>query len=409
MQHSMSLVGLDVHAAQTHAAILDMATGELRGVKLRMAPVEVVGFLAGLPGPVRAVYEAGPTGFGLARAGVERGLDVRVVAAGKVPRASGDRIKTDKRDAERLARLLAAGELRFAFVPSVADEQFRDVIRAIEDCRGDLMRARHRCRKLLLRRDLRWAVRGPRGRRRTCAGCSSLRFDDVCSHAVFVDYLSGVADARRAPRRAAGRARAGHPRQPARADDRAAALLPGPGHALGRRAVRRDRRLAALPAQATRRVSRDRPQRAHLRPKAPPGLDHQGRLSPRAPAAGRSRPPLPPPTRRRRRTWPAASTARTPGRSRSPGAPNAACTSAGACCASSAASPPASSRSPAPASSPRSAGRPPPWTEPRRQPRAIRCCRGARENHRASDSSRRAVREPTMGNHRPHHGGGARF
>src|SRR3954469_8847991 len=117
MQHSMSLVGLDVHASQTHAAILDTATGELRGVKLRMAPAEVVEFLATLPGPVRAVYEAGPTGFGLARAGVERGIDVRVVAAGKVPRASGDRIKTDRRDAERLARLLAAGGLRSRSCP----------------------------------------------------------------------------------------------------------------------------------------------------------------------------------------------------------------------------------------------------------------------------------------------------
>jgi len=192
MQHSMSLVGLDVHASQTHAAILDMATGELRGVKLRMAPVEVVGFLAGLPGPVRAVYEAGPTGFGLARAGVEQGIDVRVVAAGKVPRASGDRIKTDKRDAERLARLLAAGELRFAFVPTVADEQFRDVIRAIEDCRGDLMRARHRLSKLLLRRDIRWTGPGSTWTRAHMRWLGSLRFDDVCSQAVLVDYLAGV-------------------------------------------------------------------------------------------------------------------------------------------------------------------------------------------------------------------------
>jgi transposase len=84
----------------------------------------------------------------LARQARERGIDVQVVAAGKVPRASGDRVKTDKRDAERLCRLLAAGELRFAFVPTVADEQFRDVIRAIEDVRGDLMRAR---------RDIRWS------------------------------------------------------------------------------------------------------------------------------------------------------------------------------------------------------------------------------------------------------------
>jgi transposase len=190
MARSMSLVGLDVHASQTHAAILDVSSGELRGVKLRMAPSEVVDFLATLPGPVRAVYEAGPTGFGLARAGGEHGIDVRVVAAGKVPRASGDRVKTDKRDAERLARLLAAGELRFAFVPSVADEQFRD--RAIEDCRGDLMRARHRLSKLLLRRDLRWAGPGSTWTQAHLRWLRSLRFEDACSQAVLVDYLSGV-------------------------------------------------------------------------------------------------------------------------------------------------------------------------------------------------------------------------
>lgn len=192
MAQSMSLVGLDVHASQTQAAILDMSSGELRGVKLRMAPGEVVEFLATLPGPVRAVYEAGPTGFGLARAAADRGIDVRVVAAGKVPRASGDRVKTDKRDAERLARLLAAGELRFAFVPSIADEQFRDVIRAIEDCRGDLMRARHRLSKMLLRRDIRWAGPGSAWTQKHMIWLRSLRFDDLCSQATFIDYLSGV-------------------------------------------------------------------------------------------------------------------------------------------------------------------------------------------------------------------------
>jgi transposase len=188
----MSLVGLDVHASQTHAAVLDMGSGELRGVKLRMAPMGVVEFLATLPGPVRAVYEAGPTGFGLARAAIDRGIDVQVVAAGKVPRASGDRVKTDKRDAERLARLLAAGGLRFAFVPSVADEQFRDVIRAIEDCRGDLMRARHRLSKMLLRRDMRWGAPASAWTQKHMRWLRSLRFDDVCSQATFIDYLSGV-------------------------------------------------------------------------------------------------------------------------------------------------------------------------------------------------------------------------
>ena len=66
MPDSISLVGLDVHAAQTHAAILDLATGELRRVRLRVPPGDVVAFLAKLPGRVRAVYEAGPTGFALA-------------------------------------------------------------------------------------------------------------------------------------------------------------------------------------------------------------------------------------------------------------------------------------------------------------------------------------------------------
>ena len=192
MAQSMSLVGLDVHASQTHAAVLDTATGELRATRLRMAPVQVVEFLATLPAPVRAVYEAGPTGFGLARVAADRGIDVRVVAAGKVPRASGDRVKTDRRDAERLARLLAAGELRFAFVPSVADEQFRDVIRAIEDCRGDLMRARHRLSKMLLRREIRWTGRGSAWTQTHMRWLRGLCFEDLCSRATFVDYLSGV-------------------------------------------------------------------------------------------------------------------------------------------------------------------------------------------------------------------------
>ncbi len=200
-------------------------------------------FLAGLPGAVRAVDEAGPTGFGFARAATDRGIDVRVVAAGKVPRASGDRIKTDRRDAERLVRLLAAGELRFAFVPTVADEQFRDVIRAIEDCRGDLMRARHRLSKLLLRRDLRWTGPGSPWTRNHMRWLHSLRFDDVCSQATFLDDLSGVEMlvARRAALLAAlDQVIPDSRHAPTIAS---AALLPRDRHAVRRRAVRRGRQL----------------------------------------------------------------------------------------------------------------------------------------------------------------------
>ncbi len=189
---AMSLVGLDVHARQTHAAVLVPDTGELAVSKLRMEPVEVVGYLEGLGGGVRAVYEAGPTGFGLARAARERGVDVRVVAPGSIPKGSGDRVKTDRRDAIRLARLLAAGELSFAFVPSVEDEHFRDLVRAIEDIRGDLMRARHRLGKFLLRRGERYPGPGANWTIKHLGWLRTLRFDDACSQATFVDYLTSV-------------------------------------------------------------------------------------------------------------------------------------------------------------------------------------------------------------------------
>jgi transposase len=192
MAKGMTLVGLDVHARQTHAAVLDPATGEIGVSRLRMPPIEVVSFLDGLGSAVRAVYEAGPTGFGLARAGRERGIDVRVVAPGSIPKGSGDRVKTDRRDAIRLVRLLAAGELSFAFVPSVADERFRDLVRAIEDARGDLMRARHRLGKLLLRHGQRYPGPGGAWTGKHMRWLRSLHFDDACSDATLGDYLTAV-------------------------------------------------------------------------------------------------------------------------------------------------------------------------------------------------------------------------
>ena len=185
-------VGLDVHAAQTHAAVIDPVTGEVRVCKLRMAPDGVASFLAGLGSGVVAVYEAGATGFGLARAARERGVQVRVAAPGSIPKGSGDRVKTDRRDAIRLARLLAAGELSFAFVPSIEDERFRDLIRAIEDVRGDLMRARHRLGKLLLRHGERYPGPGRAWTARHLQWLSGLRFPEPCSTVTFRDYLAAV-------------------------------------------------------------------------------------------------------------------------------------------------------------------------------------------------------------------------
>jgi transposase len=187
-----TLVGLDVHAAQTHAAVFDTASGEVRVRKVAGPPEAVLVFLAELGPGVRCVYEAGPTGFGLARAARERGIPLGVVAPGSIPRGPGDRVKTDRRDAVRLARLLAAGELRFAYVPSIADEQFRDLTRAIEAVRGDLMRARHRLGKFLLRRGQRYTGAGSAWTNAHMQWLRGQRFDDPCSQATFSDYMAAV-------------------------------------------------------------------------------------------------------------------------------------------------------------------------------------------------------------------------
>jgi transposase len=147
-------VGLDVHARKVVAGVLDAGSGELRTLRVPAASGETVAWLGQLPAPVRVVYEAGPTGYGLARACVAAGIACVVAAPSKIPRASGDKVKTDRRDAERLARLLRLGELVPVRVPELHEEQARDLVRAREDARGELMRARHRLSKLLLRHGL---------------------------------------------------------------------------------------------------------------------------------------------------------------------------------------------------------------------------------------------------------------
>lgn len=109
-------MGLDVHAAKVVAAIADSESGELAARRMGGATEQVAEFRAGLPAPVRVAYEAGPTGFGLARALMAMGIECTVAAPGKIERPATDRVKTDRRDAERLVRLLMSA----AFTPSVS-------------------------------------------------------------------------------------------------------------------------------------------------------------------------------------------------------------------------------------------------------------------------------------------------
>jgi transposase len=147
-----SWVGLDVHARSVVAGVIDQGSGEVRS--LRLPPGQAtVAWLQGFPAPVRVVYEAGATGYGLARACAEAGISCVVAAPSRI-RAAADRVKTDKRDAERLARLLRLGEITPVRIPSLEEEAARDLVRAREDARSDLMRARHRLSKLLLRHGL---------------------------------------------------------------------------------------------------------------------------------------------------------------------------------------------------------------------------------------------------------------
>jgi transposase len=151
-----TFIGLDVHARSVKAGLLDGETGE---VAVRSAPARteaLVEWVLASPGPAAVAYEAGPTGYGLARALDEVGVACLVAAPSRIARAPGDRVKTDRRDAVRLARLLRLGELVAVRIPSRAEEAARDLMRAREDARSDLMCARHRLSKLLLRQGFVW-------------------------------------------------------------------------------------------------------------------------------------------------------------------------------------------------------------------------------------------------------------
>jgi transposase len=146
-----TFVGLDVHARSVVGHAIDESTGQVWQQLLPTDPPGIWGWLESLPQPVKVTYEAGPTGYELARFLRGRGVVCPVAAPSKLIRPAGNRVKTDAKDAEHLCRLLRLDEIVEVIVPDPEQEAARDLVRAREAVRGDLMRARHRVSKLLLR------------------------------------------------------------------------------------------------------------------------------------------------------------------------------------------------------------------------------------------------------------------
>src|SRR6476646_3357374 len=187
-------VGLDVHARSIRlAAVRADELLEERTLPHDEEAVERV--LRRWPG-VRCCYEAGPTGFGLYRHLIGRGIDCSVVAPGLVSQRPGDRVKTDSRDARKLARLLAGGLLEPIHVPSRELEAARDLVRAREDARFDRMRDRHRLSKFCLRHGRLLPTSGWTVLRRKWLG--EQRFEHAAEQITFGTYLPavGLVDAR---------------------------------------------------------------------------------------------------------------------------------------------------------------------------------------------------------------------
>jgi len=151
-------LGLDVHKDTISVAILppDRDGPEVDRIPHDEPSVRRLVGRLGDPRLLRACYEAGPTGYDLARLLASMGVGCQVIAPSLIPKAPGDKVKTDRRDCRRLARLYRAGELVCIRIPSIEEEAVRDLCRARADMVQDRTRARHRLSKFLLRHGRPW-------------------------------------------------------------------------------------------------------------------------------------------------------------------------------------------------------------------------------------------------------------
>ena len=187
-------LGLDVHADSIAVAVAE-AGGEVRSVGTIPNRPESIRKLVSKLGPVgslRACYEAGPTGYVIYWQLTALGVQCEVVAPTLVPVKAGDRVKTDRRDATKLARSYRAGDLTAVWVPDAAHEALRDLVRAREAAKKDQLRARHRLGKFLLRHGRRPATAMTPWTQRHMAWIRQLQFEQPAQEATRLDYLHEV-------------------------------------------------------------------------------------------------------------------------------------------------------------------------------------------------------------------------
>ena len=191
---NVRFIGLDVHAETISVAVAEPG-GEVRSLGTIPNRPESVGRLIrklGKPEQLKACYEAGPTGYVLYWQLSELGVKCEVVAPTLVPVKAGDRVKTDRRDAEKLARCYRAGDLTAVWVPDAAHEALRDLVRARLAAKRDQLRARHRLSKFLLRHGRR-ATEGVGGwTERYLEWVKTLHFEHAAQQMTLQDYLHEV-------------------------------------------------------------------------------------------------------------------------------------------------------------------------------------------------------------------------
>lgn len=194
MKNVTTYVGIDAHKKDLFVAMLIGHEKTPVAWQLANEPRAVHRLVRKLeretPGPIRVFYEAGPCGYALQRQVTTSRVSCDVVAPALIPRKPGDRVKTNRRDARKLAELGRAGLLTTVQPPTPEDEAVRDLARARDDAREDLQRCRHRLGKLLLRRGLHHAGRNwTRAHRQWI---DTLTWTQAAERAVVDDYLLAI-------------------------------------------------------------------------------------------------------------------------------------------------------------------------------------------------------------------------